>query len=70
MTPPPNLVTSERDWRDELIGAGVLVPTKFIDDNGNRVYRMGVFPSGEQGRRLRLLFDEHVEGQSRHGTEK
>jgi hypothetical protein len=59
MTPPPDF-GAERDWRDELIDAGVLVPTKFVDDNGNRVYRMGSFPSGAEGRRLRELFDRHV----------
>jgi hypothetical protein len=55
-------VTSERDWRDELINAGVIVPiTGQIDANGNVVYRMGEFPAGKEGRRLRALFDQHVQ---------
>jgi hypothetical protein len=53
---------SERDWRDELIDAGVLVRTGANDSNGNAVYRMGPFPPGEEGKRLKALLDQHVQG--------
>jgi hypothetical protein len=58
MTPPD--LEAERDWVDELIGAGVLVRTGSVDSNGNLIYRLREFPAGEQGRRLRLLFDRYV----------
>jgi hypothetical protein len=53
-------MTSERDWADQLIAAGVLVPTQQLDANGNVVYRMGEFPPGEEGLRLKVLFDQNV----------
>jgi hypothetical protein len=54
-------VTGEDDWADVLISAGVLVPTEQIDANDNVVYRLGEFPAGEEGERLKALFDLHVQ---------
>jgi hypothetical protein len=34
----------------------------FDDANGNPAYRLLKFPPGEEGERLRALFDQHVEG--------
>jgi hypothetical protein len=64
------IVIDDRDWVDELIDAGVLVPVGSDDSNGNPIYRLREFPAGERGRRLRRLFDEHVQagdGQRREG---
>jgi hypothetical protein len=64
MTPPPDfgtVVTNARDWRDELIDAGVLVPADAVDANGNLVYRLLGFPSGAEGVRLKALFARHVQ---------
>jgi hypothetical protein len=55
-------MTDERDWLVELEAAGVLVATELIDDNGNAAYRLVGFPPGEEGERLRALFDQHVQG--------
>jgi hypothetical protein len=54
--------STEHDWVDELIDAGVLAPAGFNDSNGNPAYRLLTFPAGEEGRRLRALFDQHVQG--------
>jgi cytoskeletal protein CcmA (bactofilin family) len=60
--PAPSMRDStEHDWRDELIAAGVLVATDDLDGNGNIIYRMGTFPDGEEGQRLWELFDQHVQ---------
>jgi hypothetical protein len=50
-----------RDWVDQLVQANVLVATDQIDANGNVVYRMGEFPAGEEGQRLRAIFDRNVQ---------
>jgi hypothetical protein len=55
-------MTSERDWRVELVTAGVIAPTGFNDLNGNPAYRLLRFPGGEEGLRLKALFDRHVQG--------
>jgi hypothetical protein len=68
MTPLPDLeavVINERDRAfAELEAAGVIAPAGSDDANGNVIYRMGSFPSGEEGRRLRALFDQHVQGRA------
>jgi hypothetical protein len=53
--------TDSRAWVRELERAGVLVHTESIDSNGNVIFRMGQFPAGVEGERLRALFDRHVE---------
>jgi hypothetical protein len=57
-------VSTERDWLDELISAGVLVLADFDDANGNPAYELRGFPPGEEGVRLRALFDRHVQGRA------
>jgi hypothetical protein len=53
------VVTS--DARDrafaELMSANVITFAGFNDHNGNAAYRLVGFPSGEEGLRLRGLFD-------------
>jgi hypothetical protein len=56
------VVISERDWVTELEAAGVIAPAGFNDANGNPAYRLLKFPPGEEGLRLRALFDQHVQG--------
>jgi hypothetical protein len=53
-------VTSERDWLAELERAGVISRTELVDDNGNLAWRLVGFPAGEEGVRLRALFDQFV----------
>jgi hypothetical protein len=48
------------DWATELIAAGALIRTKQIDARGNPIYRVGRFPDGPEGQRLRELFDQNV----------
>jgi hypothetical protein len=55
-------VISERDWLDELVAAGVIAPAGFDDANGNPAYRLLKFPPGEEGERLKALFDRHIKG--------
>jgi hypothetical protein len=55
-------VSNERDWVVELERAGVIAPAGFDDANGNPAYRLLKFPPGEEGLRLRALFDQHVQG--------
>jgi hypothetical protein len=50
----------ERDWVTELLDAGALVRTESKDSNGNFIYRVGTFPPGEEGARLKKLFDQNV----------
>jgi hypothetical protein len=58
-----SIVTSDRDQAlAELMDAGVLVRAGFDDDNGNPAYRMLKFPPGEEGERLKALFDRHIKG--------
>ena len=53
-------MTAERDFAlAELEAAGILVRAGF-DDVGAAVYRMTKFPEGEQGARLRALFEGHI----------
>jgi hypothetical protein len=51
---------SERDWIDELVKGGVIALAGFDDANGNPAYKMLGFPPGEEGVRLRALFEKHV----------
>jgi hypothetical protein len=44
----------------ELEAAGVIAAAGFDDPNGNPAYRMLKFPPGEEGERLRALFDRFV----------
>ncbi len=60
-------MTSERDWLAELIAAGVIASTGFADANGNIMYRFVKFPEGEEGERLKKLFNRHVQTGSRSG---
>jgi hypothetical protein len=55
-----SIVTDEPDWRDVLEAAGVIVRAESRDANGNVVFRVGRFPDGEEGERLRKLFDRNV----------
>jgi hypothetical protein len=58
-------VTDERDLAlAELEAAGVLIRAGF-DDTGRHVYRMAKFPVGEEGERLKALFDKHIQGRNR-----
>jgi hypothetical protein len=57
------VVISDRDLAfAELEAAAVIAPAGSDDANGNPVYRLLGFPSGENGRRLKALFDQHVQG--------
>jgi hypothetical protein len=56
------IVIDERDWVSELEAAGVIAPAGFDDANGNPAYRLLKFPPGEEGERLRALFDQQVQG--------
>jgi hypothetical protein len=57
--------TDERDRAlTELHAAGVIAPVGFDDANGNLVYRMLKFPSGEEGEKLKALFDRHIHGRN------
>ena len=62
-------MTKEYDWADELISAGVLVPTQQIDANGGVIYRIGEFPPGEEGLRLRAIFNRNVKRHDRQSQE-
>ena len=56
-------MTVERDLAlAELEAAGVIAPAGFNDPNGNPAYRLLKFPAGEEGERLKALFDRHVHG--------
>ena len=58
--------TNERDLAlAELEAAGVIAPAGFNDPNGNPAYRLLKFPSGEEGERLKALFDRHIQGRDR-----
>ena len=46
----------------ELEAAGVIAPAGSDDANGNPAYRLFGFPPGENGKRLKALFDRHVQG--------
>ena len=48
-----------------LEAAGVIAPAGLNDPNGNPVFRLLKFPSGEEGGRLKALFDRYVEGRNR-----
>ena len=48
-----------------LEAAGVIAPAGFNEANGNPVFRLLKFPSGEEGERLKALFDRYVEGRNR-----
>jgi hypothetical protein len=55
--------TDERDRAlTELQAAGVIAPAGFNDANGNPAYRLLKFPPGEEGERLKALFDRHIQG--------
>lgn len=45
-----------------LEAAGVIAPAGFNDANGNPAFRLLKFPPGEEGERLKALFDRHVQG--------
>ena len=47
-----------------LEAAGVIAPAG-LDPNGNPVFRVLKFPSGEEGERLKALFDRYVQGRNR-----
>jgi hypothetical protein len=64
------IVISERDWVDELIDAGVLMATDATDSNGNPIFRVAGFPLGEEGKRLKALFDRHVQGRDGRRRER
>jgi hypothetical protein len=55
-------VIGKPDWLVELIAAGVIAPAGFDDANGNPAYRLLKFPPGEEGERLKALFDRHIQG--------
>jgi hypothetical protein len=58
--------TDERDHAlTELQAAGVIAPAGFDDANGNPAYRMLKISPGEEGERLKALFDRHVHGRNR-----
>jgi hypothetical protein len=48
-----------------LEAAGVIAPAGFNDANGNPAFRLLKFPPGEEGERLKALFDRHVQGRDR-----
>jgi hypothetical protein len=59
-------VISDRDLAfAELEAAGVIAPAGFDDPNGNPAYRSLKFPSGEEGERLKALFDRRIQGRDR-----
>ena len=52
------MTTEERDRAlTELQSASVIAPAGFNDPNGNPAYRLLKFPPGEEGERLKALFD-------------
>jgi hypothetical protein len=56
-------MSNERDLAfAELTAAKVIEPAGFNDGNGNPAFRLLGFPSGERGRKLQALFDQHVKG--------
>jgi hypothetical protein len=59
------MTTEERDRAlTELQAAGVIARAGFNDANGNPAYRLLKFPPGEEGERLKALFDRHVRGRN------
>jgi hypothetical protein len=65
-----DVVIDERDLAfAELEAAGVIAPAGFDDANGNPAYRLLKFPPGEEGARLRALFERHIQGHDRQRRE-
>jgi hypothetical protein len=58
--------TDERDRAlNELQATGIIATAGFDDANGNPAYRMLKFPPGEEGDRLKVLLDRHIQGRNR-----